>query len=132
MVDTVHVSRSMERNRDIGAKDFYMVQLSSGEVEYRGSLSLQQVLTLVKENYTHEAEADTSRWIPSSPPPLPPAPLDQVMKKPDLVRMAAGDLMSWLLTYQGKQKPGEEGFLGWTHLVERDLFVINDKALSEK
>ena len=130
MVDTVHVSRSMERNRDIGAKDFYMVQMSSGEVEYRGSLSLQQVLTLVKEMYMHEAEADTSRWIPSSPPPLPPAPLDQVMKKPDLVRMAAGDLMSWLLTYQGKQKPGEEGFLGWIHLVERDLFVINDKALS--
>ena len=85
---------------------------------------------MVKEKYMHEAEADTSRWIPSSPPPLPPAPLDQVMKKPDLVRMAAGDLMSWLLTYQGKQKPGDEGFLGWTHLVERDLFVINDKALS--
>ena len=52
------------------------------------------------------------------------------MKKPDLVRMAAGELMTWLLTYEGKQKPSEEGFLGWTHLVERDLFVINDKALS--
>ena len=60
MVDTVHVSCSMERNRDIGAKDFYMVQMSSGEVEYRGTLSLQQVLTLVKEKYTHEAEADLS------------------------------------------------------------------------
>ena len=43
MVDTVHVSRSMERNRDIGAKDFYMVQMSSGELEYRGTLNLQHV-----------------------------------------------------------------------------------------
>ena len=66
MVDTVHVSCSMERNRDIGAKDFYMVQMSSGEVEYHGTLNLQQVLTLVKEKYLLEAIFDRRSTMESS------------------------------------------------------------------
>ena len=52
------------------------------------------------------------------------------MKKPDLVKSAAGDLMTWLLSFQGKQRPGDEGFLGWSFPVDRALFVKNDKALS--
>ena len=40
MVDTVNVSRQMERNKQLGNKDFYLVQLPTGEVEFCGSLTL--------------------------------------------------------------------------------------------
>ena len=38
MVDTVNVSRQMERNKLLGVKDFYLVQLASGEVEFCGDI----------------------------------------------------------------------------------------------
>ena len=38
MVDTVNVSRQMERNKQLGNKDFYLVQLASGEVEFCGDI----------------------------------------------------------------------------------------------
>ena len=38
MVDTVNVSRQMERNKQLGVKDFYLVQLASGEVEFCGDI----------------------------------------------------------------------------------------------
>ena len=66
---------------------------------------------LIKEKVVQEGTYDTSRWIPTAPLPNLPAPMDQVMKKPDLVKSAAGDLMTWLLSFQGKQRPGDEGFL---------------------
>ena len=130
MVDTVNVSRQMERNKQLGNKDFYLVQLPTGEVEFCGSLPLEKVAELIKEKVVQEGTYDTSRWIPTSPLPSLPAPMDQVLKKPGLVKSAAGDLMTWLLSFQGKQKPGDEGFLGWSFPVNRALFVKNDKALS--
>ena len=38
MVDTVNVSRQMERNKQLGVKDFYLVQLAGGEVEFSGDI----------------------------------------------------------------------------------------------
>ena len=38
MVDTVNVSRQMERNKQLGVKDFYLVQLASGEGEFCGDI----------------------------------------------------------------------------------------------
>ena len=70
MVDTVNVSRLMERNKQLGVKDFYLVQLASGEVEFCGSLPLEKVTELIKEKVVQEGTYDTS--------PLSnlPAPMD--------------------------------------------------------
>ena len=38
--------------------------------------------------------------------------------------------MIWLLSHQGLQKPGDNGFLGESYPVQRELFVITGKALS--
>ena len=92
MVDTVYVSHQMERNKQLWIKDFYLVPLASGEVEFCGSLPLEKVAELIKEKVVQEGTYDTSRWIPTSPLPSLPAPMDQVLKKPDLVKSAAGDL----------------------------------------
>ena len=59
-----------------------------------------------------------------------PASLERVMKKPDMLKHVAGEFMTWLLSHQGLQKPGDNGFLGWSYPVLRELFVITGKALS--
>ena len=60
MVDTVNVSRQMERNKQLGVKDFYLVQLATGEVEFCGSLPLEKVAELIKEKVVQEGTYDTS------------------------------------------------------------------------
>ena len=60
MVDTVNVSRQMERNKQLGVKDFYLVQLASGEVEFCGSIPFEKVAELIKEKVVQEGTYDTS------------------------------------------------------------------------
>ena len=45
------------------------------------------------------------------------------MKKPDMLKHVAGELMIWLLSHPGQQKPGDNGFLGESYPVQRELFV---------
>ena len=78
----------------------------------------------------HEGTTDISRWRPTSDLPKLPASLERVMKKPDMLKHVAGELMIWLLSHPGQQKPGDNGFLGESYPVQQELFVITGKALS--
>ena len=130
MVDTSNVLSQMELNANLGLKDFYLVEHANGMVEYSGSLSLERVQEILKNKIVQEGTMDTSRWLPASDPPKLPASIEIVMKKPDMLKHAAGEHMAWMLSSQGLQKPGDDGFLGWAYPVRRDLFLFNSKSLS--
>ena len=51
------------------------------------------------------------------------------MKKPDTLKHIAGEFMIWLLSHQGLQKPGDNGFLGRSYPVQQELIVITGKVL---
>ena len=40
MVDTVNVTRQMERNANLGISDFYLVEDQEGKVNYTGTMDL--------------------------------------------------------------------------------------------
>ena len=71
----------------------------------------------------HEGTTDISRWRPTSDLPKLPVSLERVMKKPDMLKHVAGEFMIWLLSHPGQQKPGDNGFLGESYPVQRELFV---------
>ena len=48
MVDTVNVTRQMERNADLGISDFYLVEDQEGKVDFTGTMDLARVLEIVK------------------------------------------------------------------------------------
>ena len=131
MVDTVNVTRQMQRNAEAGIADFYLHQHASGEVEWAGSMELPLVLELVKKKISELEAADTNKWIPDQPLPDLPASLELVLKTPDMLKKYSNKCMDWLLNKQGLKKAGQEGFLGWAVPMDRQLFTINDAALSE-
>ena len=48
MVDTVNVTRQMERNADLGISNFYLVEDQEGKVDFTGTMDLARVLEIVK------------------------------------------------------------------------------------
>ena len=85
---------------------------------------------MLKAKMVYDGTTDVSRWRPTSDLPKLPASLERVMKKPDMLKHVAGEFMIWLLSHQGLQKPGDNGFLGRSYPVLRELLVITGKALS--
>ena len=85
---------------------------------------------MLKAKMVYDGTTDVSRWRPTSDLPKLPASLERVMKKHDMLKHVTGEFMIWLLSHQGLQKPGDNGFLGRSYPVQRELFVITGKALS--
>ena len=48
MVDTVNVTRQMQRNANLGISDFYLVEDTEGKVDFTGTMDLDRVLEIVK------------------------------------------------------------------------------------
>ena len=130
MVDTVNITRQMERNANLGILDFYLVEHEDGELGWAGTMDLHRVLEIGKTKIFEQDSCDTSKWIPVKPIPDLPASLEKTLKTPDLLKKTANMFMEWLLRHQALSKPGDDGFLGWGFQMDRELFVINDKALS--
>ena len=128
MVDTVNVTRQMERNANLGISDFFLVEHEDGKSEWAGTMDLRRVLEIVQKKVIEEECCNTAKWIPEKPLPDFPSTLDQVLKSPDLLKKSAKLCMEWLLSHQRIKKAGDEGFLGWSFPIDRDLFVINDKS----
>ena len=118
MVDTAHVMRQMELNADSGIKDFFLVEhpiaMAWSNTIAACPSSRWWDAQLLKAKMVHEGTTDVSRWRPTSDLPKLPASLERVMKKPDMLKHVAGEFMIWLLSHQGLQKPGDNGFLGWS------------------
>ena len=49
-MDTVHIKRSLERNRELGIGDFYLAKLGNGQVVTEGSLTLKEVQLLISKH----------------------------------------------------------------------------------
>ena len=130
MVDTVNVTRQMKRNANLGISDFYLVEDTEGKVDFTGTMDLDRVLEIVKGKVLEQKSCEMSTWVPVKPLPQLPAALDQVMKAPDLLKKTANSFIEWLLAKQNIKKVGDPGFVGWSFPIDRQLFVVNDKALS--
>ena len=72
MVDTLNVTRQMERNATLGISDFYLVEHLDGKVEFAGTMETKS--------------CDMWAWVPDQPLPPLPASLDKVFKAPDLFK----------------------------------------------
>ena len=86
MVDTLNVTRQMERNATLGISDFYRVEHLDGKVEFAGTMDLERVLDLVKSKVLVTKSCDMWAWVPDQPLPPLPASLDKVFKAPDLFK----------------------------------------------
>ena len=81
MVDTVNITRQMERNAHLGISDFYLVEDKDGKLDFAGTMDLERVLEIVKEKVMEQKSCDVSTWIPSKPlPQLPDRDLTKYVK----------------------------------------------------
>ena len=72
MVDTVNITRQIERNVHLGISDFYLVEDKDGKLDFAGTMDLKRVLEIVKEKVTEQKSCDVSTLIPSKPLPQLP------------------------------------------------------------
>ena len=118
MVDTVHVTRSMERNLAMENDDFYLARLRDGRRVFAGSLTLDEAGDMIEEMKLERDCLVTASWVPVTPPPALTCSLKRVFARPDLLKTTATAYMKWLLG-KSKMKRGEKGFLGWQYPAER-------------
>ena len=112
MVDTVNVTRQMQRNANLGNSDFYLVEDTEGKVDFTGTMDLDRVLEIVKGKVLEQKSCEMSTWVPVKPLPQLPAALDQVMKAPDLLKKTANSFIEWLLAKQNIKKSGRRRLCG--------------------
>ena len=126
----MNVARQMQRNANLGICDFYLVEDQEGKVDFTGTMDLERVLEIVKAKVLEQKSCDMSTWVPSKPLPKLPASLEQVFKVPDLLKKTSNSYIEWLLAKQNVKRVGDGNFVGWSFPIDRQLFVVNDKALS--
>ena len=133
MVDTGYCSRYAPNGAQ--CRQWHQGLRPSGAPQWHGLILLQPAPRagggdMLKAKMVYDGTTDVSRWRPTSDLPKLPASLERVMKKHDMLKHVTGEFMIWLLSQQGLQKPGDNGFLGESYPVQRELFVITGKALS--
>ena len=75
MVDTVNISRQMERNANLGISDFYLVEDGEGKLDWTGTMDLCRVLEIVRKKAFEQKSCDLSAWVHVKPLPSLPAAL---------------------------------------------------------
>ena len=128
-MDTVHIKRSLERNRELGIGDFYLAKLGNGQVVTEGSLTLKEVQLLISKHILTTDSLETTTWLPSCAPPNLAMPVEKLGSQPTLLKKTAVSYKNWLLSVSNV-KPGEGEFLGWHYPLDRDLFVATDSIMS--
>ena len=127
-MDTVHITRQLERNGPLGIKDFFINEHPEGEVEYAGPMLLERAEPLIRSLRLTEASLVTSAWLPSTPPPPLACSLKRILVVPDKLKTTATAYMKWILSKQ-KLKKGQPGFLGWHYPCDRARFTLTDSLL---
>ena len=127
-MDTVHITRQLERNDKLAIKDFFLNEHSDGEVEFAGPMSLERAEQLIQSLRLTRASLVTSSWLPSTPPPPLACSLKRILVVPDKLKSSATAYMKWILSVQ-KLKKGQPGFLGWHYPCDRARFIHTDKLL---
>ena len=101
MVDTVHVQRNIERNREKGIRDFYLADHGDGDIRVLGSLTLEDAAEAIKMKMLLRDSNNTSIWLPNSAPPDLPMSIEKVFSRPDILKSVASQYMKWMLKPQG-------------------------------
>ena len=113
MVDTGYCSRYAPNGAQ--CRQWHQGLLPSGAPQRPGLILLQPAPRagggMLTAKMVHEGTTPVLRWRPTSDLPKLPASLARVMKKPDILKHVAGEFMIWLLSHQGLQKPGDNGFI---------------------
>ena len=69
MVDTVHVQRKIEKNKEKGITDLYLADHGDGDIRVLGSLTLEDADEAVNMKMLLRDSNNTSIWLPNSTPP---------------------------------------------------------------
>ena len=126
MVDTVHVKRNMERNARLGVKDFYLTEDDKNCATFAGSMTLEEASKVIEKAIVTRNSLVIENWLPSMPAPSLPMELEEVFKKPAVLRTTAVKFARWL---RQDRALGEGKLLGWSYPVERDLMVLTDRIM---
>ena len=71
-METVNITRQMERNAHLGISDVYLIEEKDGKLDFAGTMDLERVLEIVKEKVMEQKSCDVSTWNPSKPLPQLP------------------------------------------------------------
>ena len=126
MVDTVHVKRNMERNSDLGMRDFYLAVDANDCATFAGSMPLEEACRVIDNMIVTRDSLVIENWLPSQPPPSLPMTLEELFKKPALLRPTAVKFSRWLRQDLGL---GEGRLLGWNFPIGRDLMLLTDRLM---
>ena len=63
MVDTVHVQRKIEKNKEKGITDFYLADYGDGDIRVLGSLTLEDADEAVNMKMLLRDSNNTSIWL---------------------------------------------------------------------
>ena len=96
-------------------------------MDFTGTMDLNRVLEIMKAKVLEQKSCEMSTWVPVKPRLQLPAALDKVLKAP--FEEDRNSFIEWLLAKQNIKKVGDAGFVGWSFPIDRQLFVVNDKAL---
>ena len=91
----------MARNEQKGIKDFYLAGDRETGVKVVGKYSMREAFALMKHELMKEDAMELTNWLPDGAPPAPPAPLREVLSKPDVLKSVASLWMKWALKKQG-------------------------------
>ena len=126
MVDTVHVTRNIERNATLGISDFYLAVDAGNSPSFAGSMALEEAVKVIDNMIITRDSLVIGKWFPTSAPPSFPMDLGQLFKNPVLMRNTAVKFCKWL---RQDLSLGDGKLLGWSYPVERDLFVLTDRLM---
>ena len=126
MVDTVHVKRNCDRNLGLGITDFYLAVDSKNCASFAGSMPLEQAAKVIDNMIVTRDSLVKENWMPSAPAPSLSMDLQELFKKPAVLRPTAVKFSRWLR--QGLSL-GEGKLLAWHYPLERDLMVLTDRLM---
>ena len=69
MVDTVHVTRNIERNVSLGISDFYLAVDAKNSASFAGSMPLEEAVKVIDKMIITRDSLVIGNWLPTSAPP---------------------------------------------------------------
>ena len=122
----MHVKRNIDRNIDLGLRDFYLAVDGNNCATFAGSMPLEEACKVIESMIVTRDALVIENWMPSKPPPSLPMTLENLFKKPALLRPTATKFSRWLRQDLGL---GEGKLLAWSYPIERDMMVVTDSLM---
>ena len=128
-IHNVHVAAGQALAEASGAEQITLCKTSRG-IEFKGNWDIKSMLEEVKKE-EDEKEAVAMDWVPDKDSiPALPMSLEDVIKKPNMVKTAATKMLKAFLA-AGRLKLGKGTFAGWSFPVEKAYFINTASHLSK-